>query len=111
MMYLTVRRYEGVTNVGEVARHVNEGFLPIIAEVPGFVAYYLVDAGGDVIESTSVFEDEAGEKESDRRAKDLSKRTWLPCFRTRPRSQRVTLSRKGDRKAESWTRQRELSRG
>jgi hypothetical protein len=71
MMYLTVRRYEGVTDVGEVARQVNEGFLPIIAEVPGFVAYYLVDAGGDVIESTSVFEDEAGEKESDSRAKDF----------------------------------------
>jgi hypothetical protein len=40
-MYATVRRYEGVTDPSEVARLVNEGFLPIIREIPGFVDYYL----------------------------------------------------------------------
>jgi hypothetical protein len=40
-MYATVRRYEGVTNPSEVARLVNEGFLPIIRKIPGFVDYYL----------------------------------------------------------------------
>ena len=30
-MYATVRRYEGVTDPSEVARQVNDGFLPIIA--------------------------------------------------------------------------------
>jgi hypothetical protein len=36
-MYATVRRYEGVSDPSEVVRIVNEGFLPIIREIPGFV--------------------------------------------------------------------------
>jgi hypothetical protein len=69
-MYATVRRYEGVTNPGEAVRRVNEGFVPLISQVPGFVAYYWVDAGGGVLISTSVFEDRAGAEESNRRAAD-----------------------------------------
>ena len=70
-MYATVRRYEGVTDPREAARHINEGFLPIISEVPGFVAYYWVDAGDGVMVSTSVFEDQSGAEESNRRAADF----------------------------------------
>ena len=44
-MYVTVRRYEGVSDPSEVGRLVEEGWLPIISEMPGFVAYYWVDAG------------------------------------------------------------------
>ena len=69
-MYATVRRYEGVTNPGEVGRQVRETFLPLISEIPGFVAYYLVDAGGGVIISTSVFQDKAASEESNRRASE-----------------------------------------
>jgi len=54
-MYATVRRYEGVTDPNEAGRRVNEGFVPLISQVPGFVAYYWVDAGGGVMISTSVF--------------------------------------------------------
>jgi hypothetical protein len=32
---------------------VTEGFLPIISKIDGFVAYYFVDAGDDVMVSTS----------------------------------------------------------
>jgi hypothetical protein len=67
-MYVTVRRYEGVTNPSEVMRQVNEGFLPIISEMPGFVAYYFVDAGEGVMLSTSVFEHKSGAEESTWRA-------------------------------------------
>jgi hypothetical protein len=67
-MYATVRRYEGVTNPSEAGRQVKETFLPVISEIPGFVAYYWVDAGGGVMISTSVFEDKAGAEESNRRA-------------------------------------------
>jgi len=61
-MYVTVRRYEGVTNPTEAGRQVRETFLPVISEIPGFVAYYWVDAGGGVMISTSVFQDKAGIK-------------------------------------------------
>jgi hypothetical protein len=63
-MYATVRRYEGVSDPSEVVRIVNEGFLPIIREIPGFVDYHLVDAGDGVLVSTSIFEDPSGLRRS-----------------------------------------------
>jgi hypothetical protein len=38
--------------------------LPIISEMPGFVAHYLVDAGDGVTVSTSVFEHKDAEEQS-----------------------------------------------
>src|SRR5215203_7209077 len=67
-MYATVRRYEGVPDPQEAGRQVEEGFVPIISEVPGFVAYYWVDAGDGVMISTSVFEHKEAEEESNWRA-------------------------------------------
>jgi hypothetical protein len=69
-MYATVRRYEGVTNPTEAGRLVKEGFVPFISQIPGFVAYYWVNAGGGVMISTSVFQDQASAEESTRRAAD-----------------------------------------
>jgi hypothetical protein len=69
-MYAMVRRYEGVTDPGEAGRRVNEGFVPLISKVPGFVAYYWVDAGGGVMISTSIFENQSGAEESTKRAAD-----------------------------------------
>ena len=63
-MYAAVRRYEGVTDPKEVARQVEEHFLPIISEMPGFVAYYVVDAGEGVMVTTSVFEHQDAEEQS-----------------------------------------------
>jgi hypothetical protein len=70
VMYATVRRYEGVTDPQEVERRVKEGFVPLISQIRGFVAYYLIDAGGGVMVSTSIYEDQAGEEESTRDAAD-----------------------------------------
>ncbi|MFI6795292.1 hypothetical protein [Streptosporangium canum] len=70
-MYATVRRYEGVTDPAEAGRRVSEGFVPLIRQVPGFVAYYWVDAGDGVMVSTSVFEDQSGAEESTGRAADF----------------------------------------
>ncbi len=63
-MYAAVRRYEGVTDPKEVHRHVQEEFLPIISEMPGFVAYYWVDARDGVVVTTSVFEHKEAERRS-----------------------------------------------
>lgn len=67
-MYVAVRRYEGVTDPSEAGRLVEEGFVPIISEMPGFVAYYWVDAGDGVMVSTSVFEHKDAEEETTFRA-------------------------------------------
>jgi hypothetical protein len=63
-MYATIRRYEGVTDPAEAGRRVEEGFVPLISGLPGFVAYYWIDAGDSVMASTSVFEDRAGAEAS-----------------------------------------------
>jgi hypothetical protein len=57
-----------VTDQSEVIRQVNEGFLPIVSEIEGFVAYYFVDAGEGVLVSTGVFEHKSGAEESSWRA-------------------------------------------
>jgi hypothetical protein len=70
-MFATVRRYEGVTNPREAGRVVEQAFLPMLDQIPGFVAYYWVDAGGGVMFSTSIFQDRGGAEESNRRAVGL----------------------------------------
>ncbi|RZU17860.1 hypothetical protein [Streptomyces sp. BK239] len=70
-MYAAVRRYEGVTDAAEAARLVNEGFVPLMQQVSGFVAYYWIDAGDGVMVSTSVFRDRAGADESIAKAADF----------------------------------------
>jgi hypothetical protein len=71
-MYAAVRRYEGVTDPKEVARQMEEHFLPMISEMPGFVAYYWVDAGDGVVVTTSVFEHKEAEEETNWRAGDFT---------------------------------------
>lgn len=70
-MFASIRRYPvtpGATD--ELLRRVSEGFLPIVSQAPGFVAYYALDAGNDVVASVSVFHDLAGAEESNRMAAD-----------------------------------------
>ncbi|MEU6946489.1 hypothetical protein ABZ957_14845 [Streptomyces sp. NPDC046316] len=70
-MYAAVRRYEGVTDPAEAGRLVSEGFVPLVRQVSGFVAYYWVDAGDGVMVSTSVFQDQSGAEESISKAADF----------------------------------------
>jgi hypothetical protein len=83
-MYATIRRYEGVNNPAEAARRVNEGFVPLISQIPGFVAYYWVDAGSDVMISTSVFQDQASAEESNRRAADYVRQNLVSLLPNPP---------------------------
>ena len=73
-MYISVRRYEmhHPGAVDELMRRV-EGFVPTISKVPGFIAYYALDAGGGVIASISIFWHQAGAEESNRMAADYVK--------------------------------------
>jgi hypothetical protein len=69
-LFITVRRYEGVPDPGVAAQEVQETFVPLISDIPGFVAYYWADAGGGTMISVSVFEDRTGAEESNLRAAD-----------------------------------------
>jgi hypothetical protein len=83
-MYVAVRRYEGVTDPRKVAQLVDEGFIPIISEMPGFVAYYCVDAGDGVMLSTSVFEHKEAEEQSNWQAGDFVAEHLAPLLPNPP---------------------------
>ncbi len=83
-MYVVVRRYDGVTDAAEAGRRVKEEFIPILQDVSGFVAYYWVNAGGGVMVSTSVFQDQAGEEESTKRAADYVRTSLASLFPNPP---------------------------
>jgi len=60
-MYATVRRYEGIDKVRseEITRKVVDSLVPNISELPGFIGYFLIDAGAGVLTSVSLFESSA----------------------------------------------------
>ena len=71
-MHVAIRRYQmdPSASVEELMRRVNEGFIPIIKDAPGFLAYYAVDSGLGTVTTVSVFENQAGADESNRMAAD-----------------------------------------
>ena len=81
-MHVAVRRYQmDPASVDEVMRQVNEGFIPIIKDAAGFLAYYALNVGAGEIATVSVFEDQAGAEVSIRLAADWIRRnlaTLLP---------------------------------
>jgi hypothetical protein len=64
-MYIMIRRYK-TDSPTEVTRFANEGFLPLVADADGLVAYYGIESGEDSWASVSVFETAAGAEESNR---------------------------------------------
>jgi len=86
-MYAIIRRYDGVTNPVEAGRRVHDEFVPLIRQIPGFIAYYWVDAGNGVMLSTSVFEDRLSAEESAQRAADWAKENLASVL---PRPPQVT---------------------
>ena len=83
-MYVAVRRFEGVRDSQKVAQVAKEGFVPIISEMPGFVAHYTVDAGDGVIVGISVFEHKAAEEETTFVAGEFVEEHLLPLMPNRP---------------------------
>lgn len=68
-MYLAVRRYQAAPgSVGEVARLVREGFVPVVGAIPGLVGYYVADIGDGEVLAVNVFRDREGAEESNRLA-------------------------------------------
>ncbi len=70
-MYAAIRRYHtDPDSIDEVARRVNEEFVDMISDMPGFVAYFALNAGQGEIGSVSVFEDQQSAEESNRKSEE-----------------------------------------
>lgn len=60
----------GSGSTADLARRIEDGNLPVVREVPGFIAYYGFEAGDSVVASVSVFADKSGVEEAERRLAD-----------------------------------------
>ncbi len=84
-MYASIRRY--VVHPGsmeKIAKQVNDGFLPIVHSIPGFVAYYIVDIGHGIGISFSIFEDQAGAERSAAASREYVKENLASLFLNPP---------------------------
>jgi hypothetical protein len=74
-MYVTIRRYKIASgSAAELKRRIQEGFVPIISKLPGFVEYFWTSAGENETISVNVFTDRAGAEESVRAAAEWVRR-------------------------------------
>ncbi len=92
-MHVAIRRYK--INPGsnpEIARVATEGYLPIISTVPGFIAYYGIEAADDEYVAVAVFEDRTGAEESIRVAADFIRENLAPLLPTPPDITEGTVS-------------------
>ena len=55
-MYATIRKYRGTRSFEETVKQVEKGFVPLLKELDGFQGYYVMDCGGGVVASVSVFD-------------------------------------------------------
>jgi hypothetical protein len=56
-MFTIIRKFALTRgSVGEVARRVQDGFVPLLRELPGFREYFLLEGGPDVLISIRVFD-------------------------------------------------------
>jgi len=97
-MYIAVRRYEGVSDSQKVGQLVDEGFVPILSEIPGFVAFYWLDAGDGVVISTSVYEHKDAKEQSNIEAGEFVAEHLAPLM---PNPPQVTVGEVGVYKATS----------
>ena len=84
-MFSAIRRYtveQGT--VEELIRRVQEGFVPIVRNMPGFMGYYLVNGGPDVLIAISVFDDADGALASNEQAADWVRKNVLGSAAGRP---------------------------
>lgn len=68
-MYMAIRKYSITPGTGEeFLQRVQRGFVPIISQMPGFIAYDALQVGNDQVVSISVFDTPVGVVESTPRA-------------------------------------------
>jgi hypothetical protein len=73
-MYAVIRRYRfDAQNSENIDRSVEQDFLPVVSELPGFVAYYWVNTGDGVGVSVSVFKDQAAASASTHAAAEFAR--------------------------------------
>src|SRR5450432_2103468 len=80
-MNATIRQSKAKTGTAEeLARRIKEGAIPIISDVEGFMAYYVVYAPDDTVTAISIFNNYAGAEESNRRGLAWTEQNLAPLL-------------------------------
>jgi len=81
-MYTSIRRYTAEPNdAAAIIELVKEGNIQErIGGISGFIAYYMVDCGGGIFTTVSVFDDQAGADQSNAVAAEWVKENVLPSY-------------------------------
>ena len=83
-MHAVIRRYKvRLGTVASAAQHAETSLLPEMNQLPGFVAYYLLDAGDSVLASISVCETRDGADAAAALAAEWFRSDW-PSFKLIP---------------------------
>jgi hypothetical protein len=89
-MHASVRRYElgagsrGAGAVRVLMGRLEEGLVPLLSQVPGFVAHYALDTENGIIALVSVFEHEEGSEEADRVVKEWGQENFRNILQQAP---------------------------
>jgi hypothetical protein len=80
-MYAAIRQGKAKSGMAEeLARRIKEGAIPIISDVDGFMAYYVVYAPDDTVTAISIFNNHAGAEESNRRGLEWIEQNLAPLL-------------------------------
>ncbi len=80
-MYAAIRQGKARTGMAEeLTRRIKEEAIPIISDVEGFMAYYVVYAPDDTVTAISIFNNYAGAEESNRRGLALIEKSLAPLL-------------------------------
>ena len=80
-MYAAIRQATAKAGTAEeLARRIKEGAIPIISDVDGFMAYYVVYAPDDTVTAISIFNNHAGAEESNRRGLAWIEQDLMPLL-------------------------------
>ncbi|HXF96002.1 MAG TPA: hypothetical protein VNI61_07845, partial [Gemmatimonadales bacterium] len=83
-MHVVLRRYRIRYGAMELTpRYARETLLPRLRQVPGFSAYYLVNAGDGLVASLGLFETAEGAATGDQLVAEWFRNDW-PAFRAVP---------------------------
>ncbi len=84
-MYATLRIYEMSEDWDEsLSQRLGEEFIPALEQLPGFAAYYSLDAGPRLFASVTVFENRDGAEASNRLAAEFIQRRVADRFPSPP---------------------------
>jgi hypothetical protein len=89
-MYATIRRYTPsdpsalTRDMDGLRQRIDQKFLPMLQDVPGFHCYYVVNVGDRELATISIFEDRNSAEESTRRAAEFVRTDPLREMLTQP---------------------------